>query len=118
MVTEKKLEIILHRSAVIKDIQDQFRVAYPFLKIEFYSKDNTRLAAKTNFPLPDLPVTINMHPAITVSEFENNILSLTGIRVKVLRKAGNLWIPAFLTHDWTLEKQNLEGEQMSHKMIE
>ncbi len=109
------MEIELMPHTVISDIQEQFRLNYPFLKIEFYAKEKEKLKSQTAIPVSVFPVSISIHPHITVSELENNIFKLLRIYAKVLRKAGNLWIPASLTHDWTLEKQNFEGEQMSVK---
>lgn len=109
------MEIKVEANALISDLQKQFRSRYPFLKIEFYS-GKEKLAGATTIDGQFSDTTINIQPKTTVSELENEFLRLLRIHAKVLRKAGTLWIPASLTHDWTLEKQNFEGEQMSIKV--
>jgi len=36
-----------------------------------------------------------------------------GLFAEVFRKSGNVWIETSLTNDWTLQQQNLEGEEIS-----
>ena len=42
-----------------------------------------------------------------------DLTALLGFSVLMFRNAGNVWIETSLTEDWTLEKQNKEGELIS-----
>ena len=53
----------------------------------------------------------------TVAEVENDLKKQFGLPVQIFRLSGNVWIETILTDDWTLEKQNREGEQISSHFI-
>lgn len=86
-------------------IQREFTALYPFLKISAVDAGG--------FTLDSPPGRINMNSSRTVAEFVTDIRKISGLSVIIQRKFGNLWIGTSLTADWTLERQNREGEHIS-----
>jgi hypothetical protein len=107
-----------------QQIQREFSLLYPFLKIALFdpfnrlkpslkedhvSSEEEILDVAANDPL----FTINMEGSHTVAELVKEIRDLLGFSVIIQRRLGSLWIGTFLTSDWTLERQNREGEHIS-----
>ena len=127
------MELKIEQETSVKDIQKEFNAFYPYLKIEFFEN-----AYPENKPFPKAKkidanklirqITksrnwgkINMNGNRMVADFENDFLKLFGLSVQVFRKSGTLWIETTLTDNWTLDKQNKEGEflnQQSSKSFE
>ena len=107
-----------------KSIQKQFNAYYPFLKIEFFrNPSGEKLSAKIeqagyegfleNLFNSKVSGTIDVEHGRTVAEVENDFKKQFGLYAQIFRRSGNVWIKTTLTDDWTLEKQNKEGEQIS-----
>jgi hypothetical protein len=118
------MKLQLNKESSIKSIQKEFSEHYPYLKVEFYknhsigprllraqllsaSECSRKLDGTLNGNL------ININKSRTVAELEKDFERLLGFRVLVFRKTGKMWVETTLTDDWTLEDQNLEGEQLS-----
>jgi len=117
------MKLYVDNKCPVRNIQRQFNAYYPFLKLEFFT---TQLTDKNFFkatPLAcevvkdlfskNLKGTINVTKARTVAEVENDFKNEFGLVAQIFRLSGNVWIETTLTDDWTLEKQNKEGEQIS-----
>ena len=50
---------------------------------------------------------------MTVAELESLFNNEYGIKINVSRKAGKSWIETNITNNWTLEKQNEQGQILS-----
>jgi hypothetical protein len=117
------MNIIIDKESLVKDIQEEFNSCYPFLELTFFKKHSTGMALlisevaseKHLKNLPDFmaPALINISGARTVNELEKDFKEQVGLLAQVFRKSGNVWIETTLTNDWTLERQNKEGEQIS-----
>ncbi|PWT76791.1 MAG: hypothetical protein C5B59_05540 [Bacteroidetes bacterium] len=119
-------EIHLDKTKSIKYIQDIFQSEFPFLRIDFYSAPQK---AKPRFKLTNpnttlgqlaeniLPGVIQIDEKKKVGDLEAELKSRFGLNVQVLRKSGNSWLETTLTDDWTLEKQNKEGELLHNTPI-
>jgi hypothetical protein len=117
--------ITIEKTKTISTLQAEFNKAFPYLKIEFYSAPYEAKKLQPNSKLIRHDKTIQycrkggaeglMHlkPNESVAAFEKELWEQFGLSVQVFRKSGNLWIETSLTDSWTLEQQNLEGEQMS-----
>lgn len=115
------LHIAPHR--LIGDIQREFNAAFPFLKLEFYRPEENAVIPSKRF-LPSRYLIQNARRAgaegdvlveenMTVSELEKQFRSLFGLAVQVHRKSGNLWLETTMTDNWTLQKQNEHGREIS-----
>lgn len=115
----------IEKASLIKEAQREFNLIYPYLKIEFFKAANTgggnkSGAEKNHGPEPvgireifSKSARIDIDGQKTVSELENDFKKLLGLSVKLYRKSANMWIQTTLTNNWSLKKQNEEGEFMS-----
>ena len=55
---------------------------------------------------------VNMDNDVTVAELENQFTNI-GVNAEIFRRSGNVWVEASLTINWTLQQQNMEGEEIS-----
>jgi hypothetical protein len=115
--------ISIKKDSLVRDIQHQFTVHFPFLKIEFLKGSFEReTVLKKEYATPggffkripslESEGEINLDLKQTVSELEEHFKEHYGVSIHIFRKAGNVWIETTLTNDWTLERQNKEAEQM------
>ena len=117
--------MLLHIASnrLIGDIQREFNLLFPFLKLEFYRADETNYVQPKRF-LPEKYIIqyagherkdgdIRVYGEMTVSQLEKEFLSLFGLGVQVKRKSGNLWLETTMTDNWTLQKQNEHGREIS-----
>ena len=98
------MELRIDEGSSFQSVQNQFTALYPFLKIE----ERTGRFVRNK---PSFAVDVEGHR--TVSQVVKDFRELLDMPVVILRKAGSLWIETSLTADWTLERQNREGEHIS-----
>lgn len=118
-------ELSISGSNTVQEVQHAFQEVYPYLKIEFFFpfqakatsyRKEEQLSGNTvleRYMRYRTSAVIDISAHRTVAELEDDFAHLVGLRVQVFRKSGNLWIITSLTDDWTLEKQNSEGEMFS-----
>lgn len=112
------MEMSLERDKEIKQIQKEFSEVYPFLKLEFLNSGDKKTFLSKSIVLNTntknkKDATINISGDRTVAELEQDFRVKFNLPIQVFRKAGTTWIETTLTHDWTLEQQNKEGELFS-----
>ena len=107
---------------LIGDIQNEFNTVFPFLKLEFFKMDEVTIPSRRLLPacfalqdsrLQPIDGHTTINEKMTVLELENEFLSLFGLGVQVLRKSGNLWLETTMTDNWTLQRQNELGREIS-----
>ncbi len=120
-------EIVINSDSLIMDIQLQFNMLYPYLKIEFFKNSNKTIPktkVSTASPqnkikeLTNLETTqkLNVGKTRTVAEIASDFYRQIGLSVRLFRKSGNIWSTISLTEGWTLENQNKAGEFISTEM--
>ncbi len=119
------MELKISRDQTIREIQNEFHKAYPFLKMEFFKRSH-----RAGMPSPKsdlIPVStplntlmngfeagaVNIESSKTVAALEEEFRKRFGLNVQVFRKSQSLWIETSLTDHWTLARQNEEGEVFS-----
>ncbi|TSJ44967.1 hypothetical protein [Fluviicola chungangensis] len=119
------MKITINDQQSISQIRDSFNQAFPFLKLEFFSKRHESGQASPLQFLIRKDVTlkecrtvhhsgeISITPEMKVSELEQLLWTGFGLGVQVFRKSGNVWLETILTDTWTLAEQNAEGEFLS-----
>lgn len=119
------MQIVITDNTYIKEIQDEFQKEFPFLKIEFFKNFNkSGNPAQKSQPISSRMILgavrhsqpdgiLDIDGDRTVDEVENDCLNKFGLNSHVFRKSGNMWIETSLTSHWTLQRQNLQGQQMS-----
>jgi len=111
------MELCIEKGKPIKDIQKEFNEIYPFLKIELVGKGQPALKVVTGSTFASNCQHIDVSGGRTVAELENDFIHFFNLPIQVFRRAGTLWIETSLTHDWSLEQQNREGELFSNIMV-
>lgn len=119
------MKLILTGNSPILEIQKEFNRAFPFLKIEFFSRSHTKgMPTSVNFMIkpgkmlgdfgfPNIQSEIEVNGAKTVAELENEFKDRFALNVQVFRKSGRLWLETTATDEWTLDSQNEEGKELS-----
>ena len=116
--------LTLSAERLIKEVQQNFNTAFPFLKIEFFKpgkERKKRQPAANLLPgtitlreaglIPGREETMEITGALTVQELENRLFNKFGLTVQVFRKSGNLWLETTMTDLRTLKDQNEHGEE-------
>ncbi|MBL7744551.1 MAG: hypothetical protein JNN00_13860 [Chitinophagaceae bacterium] len=119
---EKLTDMVLHisQSRTLKETQDEFNNAYPYLRIEFYRNSEPGLARRhlKNF----MPMTaaglkqngeLEIYDQMTVGQLENAFKERFGLNVQLSRRSGTLWLETTMTDNWTLKQQNDHGRELS-----
>ncbi len=118
--TIKAMQINIYPSKKISEVQAEFHSEFPFLKLEFFRN----LKKRENSPLsPELslgkiqPETpdglLQFEKNTTVGELEHRLQSDFKLNAQVFRLSGNVWLETTLTDQWTLQKQNEHGRELS-----
>lgn len=117
------MELQIKMSAQLSDVQKQFNTYFPYLRIDFFKFPHKERKLSPDWERLDRFTTvcevvkwtddkvIEINELHTVNQFES-IMADTGLFVQVLRKSGRVWIETSHTDNWTLNRQNKEGEML------
>lgn len=111
---------------LIKDIQLDFSMVYPYLKLEFFRKNSLHkdralkqnqikhdqkllLAKGLGIHKGDLLITDSMSVADLEKAFEDKF----GLLTQVFRRSGNIWLETTITDGWSLKQQNDLGREIT-----
>ncbi len=119
------MEILINDKRTIREVQQDFTGAYPFLKVEFFSSKHNpgQPSPRSQMFASDKKLSecrkqhntgkIAITDAETVTDLETQFWQLFGLNAQVFRRSGNIWIETSLTDSWTLTRQNEEGREIS-----
>jgi len=119
------MKITINDKRKIFAIQEEFSQAYPYLKLEFFSKPHSvgggsakKFIKHNSKTLGECRTVhnkgrITITPEMTVADLEQRFSDIYGLGVQVFRKSGKVWLETTVTDSWTLETQNLQGEALS-----
>ncbi len=107
----------------LKDIQREFGVKFPNLKLEFYGEHHEKGEGSPTKQMlnPELTIkeartkhidgelSIDGHQK--VSTLEQKFYDIYGLNVQVFRWSKGIWLQTISTDDWTLAEQNRKGQQ-------
>ena len=119
------MELTIKNKTTISELQKQFSLEFPYLKIEFFDIPHTspnKLTKAHQYPPNRLlgvcgkirnegVITINADD--TVEKLDSIFWNEFGLSAEVFRRSGNLWIETSLSNSWTLRLQNDEGKALS-----
>ncbi len=107
----------------IGQIQQEFNVAFPYLRIQFFKESHhENEGSRPELMIKNTTQLISVNPAdqkleilgsMKVSELENLFKQKYKLNIQVFRKSGNAWLETTVTDSWTLDKQNQEGIELS-----
>ena len=119
------MNIIINDSRKIYTIQEEFNTAFPYLRLEFFSRPHNVGGASAKKQIKSNNKTLGECRTIqkegsmeisaqtTVAELEQDFKRLFGLNVQVFRKSGKVWLETTVTDSWTLAEQNEQGEALS-----
>jgi hypothetical protein len=119
------MKITINDQRKIFAIKEEFNKAFPYLKLEFFSKSHTKdgvsskkIVKHNNKTLGECRTIhnngeIEITPNMTVADLEQNFSNVYGLGVQVFRESGKVWLETTLTDGWTLEEQNQQGKALS-----
>lgn len=99
---------------MIKSFQRDFNKTYPYLKIEVDYTNGSNKEFETISEEDGRKFYIHINSERLVSDVEKNFKEVFGLPAHIFRKSSKVWVATSYTAHWTLEKQNLEGEQISN----
>lgn len=118
--------LMINGERLVKDIQLDFSVVYPYLKLEFFRKNGLhkdqalkenqikhdqqlRLAKGLDIHKGDLLIEDSMSVADLEKAFEDKF----GLLAQVFRRSGNIWLETTITDRWSLKQQNRMGREIT-----
>ena len=114
---------IILNNKTIGQIQQEFNIAFPYLRIQFFKENhNENEGSRPNIMIKNATQLISVNPSdqnleisgdMKVSELENLFKLKYKLSIQVFRKSGNAWLETTVTDSWTLDKQNQEGIELS-----
>ncbi len=119
------MKIIINDRRKIFAIQEEFNTLFPYLKIEFFSRESKQGESSSKKPVkPDSTTLgecrtvhkkghVTITSDMTVADLEQQFSDVYGLQIQLYRKSGKVWLGTTLTDAWTLEKQNRQGEALS-----
>jgi hypothetical protein len=117
------MKITIQDDRNISAIQNEFNKAFPYLKIEFFSRAFPGGSFSKRLKQPDKTLgecrtihnsgSITITPSMTVADLEQNFSTVYGLSTQIFRKSGKAWLETTLTNGWTLKEQNEEGAALS-----
>ena len=117
------MKLELNDNTSLMQIQEKFNKAFQYLWINFYytNFNNTSNAASEKIS-EDIKLksliyntgakVINLDKNTSIYQLENDFWKILGLKVKVFRKSGNVWVETIFTGNWSLERQNAEENQI------
>jgi hypothetical protein len=113
--------IIINAQWTIQAVQVEFNKIFPYLKLNFFLKtykSSSDLLNRIVSPRKTIEEcspkqyngVLTITPGMTVSDLEKSFSEYYGLGTLVLRKSGRIWLETTYTNDWTLCRQNKEGE--------
>jgi hypothetical protein len=112
------MTLTLTESSTLKDIQQKFVEAYPYLRIKFYSQT---LQLNSNTPLRAIGCTfkeIQLSRSTTILAFESLIGQLMNASIKVFRKTSMSWEPVITQKYYSLHKHNWIGRNSANAIFD
>ncbi len=124
------LKILISDERKLMEIQKDFTLFFPFLKLEFFKAphkigdgsakhlllDSNKLIKDCRSSRPTLHIEIK--ESMTVDQLEQLLFENFGLAAQVFRKSGNVWLETSATDNWTLLQQNNEGAELSTQIKE
>jgi hypothetical protein len=120
------MRLSIYGDKLISEVQKQFAVTYPFLKVEFFKNCHSRHILHPmhaqfahNLKLKDAWIRrkaegdLEINDVMTVTELENTFSEQFGLTAQVFRRSGNIWLETSITNGWTLKQQNDHGREIT-----
>ena len=119
------MKLHIYHNDTLENVQRSFNAEFPYLRLEFFNRPHDKgkpteklfmVNAKRTVDScnPDLKeATVSIPTAMTVHELEKLFQQDLGLYIQVFRKSGKVWLETTATDNWSLFKQNEEGQELS-----
>lgn len=113
--------MLIHSTRTVGELQGEFHMAFPGLKIKFYQKEHQdhegspkKTEYRDNLSLGEISPNLldgemQLDAEKPVVDFEQEMETRFGLHVQVFRRSNDLWLQTTSTDDWTLGVQNRKG---------
>jgi hypothetical protein len=118
--------IVINAQQEIYTIQEEFNEIFPYLKLDFFLRSYPGSGLPKRMISPRKTIEecslkryqgiLTITPGMTVSNLEQDFAEYYGIEIHVLRKLGKIWLETTHTNEWTLCRQNKEGELITREL--
>lgn len=119
------MNICIDDNKSISAVQKEFSDAFPYLRLEFFSKPHKYGAVSERRDVLDHKTklkecrlkeegSLEIQPEMTVSDLEKLFQNKYRLFVQVFRRSGKLWLETTATDSWTLKYQNEQGQELSN----
>lgn len=125
------MEFHIEPSMPISKLKEQFNYAFPYLKIEFFTKAHGQYNASSSESMvhsqdtsvAELSSTapheiLKLDPHMKVKQFESLMEKDFGLHLQVFRKSGHAWLATSVTDSLSLQEQNHKGMESLAKPAE
>jgi hypothetical protein len=123
------MRLYISKDKTIGDIQEDFNTSYPFLKLEFYKRQKGHYEIGARKPLSSAirlevagmkedDAELDIKDEMTVADLEETFRDKYGLSVQVSRKSGIFWLETTMTDNWSLQKQNEHGKEISFSKVD
>ena len=123
------MKILLTSEKAVKDVQQEFQKAFPFLKIEFFKRPHHEAEGSPASELvpPSMPLVwitgvlregeIEIQPAEKVKDVEERFQNKFYLPVQVFRRNRDVWLETITTDYLSLAEQNEMGRNASESTV-
>jgi hypothetical protein len=112
--------MIVNPNTTVNELMCQFAEHFPFLRLAFYegSGSKKRVATENDFALKNRKKSVEVifERSTKVRDFIDELEKSLGWKVQILRSSGKLYIETSVTDQWTLDRQNQEGAELSSNL--
>lgn len=113
----------INNDLTLSMLKEQFHKMFPYLKIEFFKQRHKNYEGSPKKDLLCQDYALNqlrkknepfvLNGSLLVSDLEDQFQNLFGLSTQVFRRSGKAWIETSVTDDWSLDKQNEAGKELS-----
>ncbi len=116
----EKMSMTVNPNTTVNELMCQFAEHFPFLRLALYEGvgNKKRAATENDFALKNgtSSVEVIFESTTKVRDFIDYLEKLLGWKVQILRSSGKLYIETSVTDQWTLDRQNQEGAELSSNL--
>jgi sporulation-control protein spo0M len=116
----EKKSMTVNPNTTVNELMCQFAEHFPFLRLALYEgMGNKKRAASENeyvLKFGTNSVEVIFESSTKVRDFIDYLEKLLGWKVQILRSSGKLYIETSVTDQWTLDRQNQEGAELSSNL--
>lgn len=122
--------MVITQDKTIKEVQEEFNLNYPFLRIEFLNEpivEKSPVDQLYSMQISEKDIIgqyaaglsskeLIILPEETIAEVEKKFSDIFNIKILILCQSGNTWVKAMKANYWSLAYQNEHAERLNGKI--